>query len=55
MSLYLHEKVWHYSFMYNGKRVRGSTGKANEKDAKKFESDNANSLSFIYHPILNWR
>ncbi len=44
MSLYLREKVWHYSFMCNGKRVRGSTGKTREKDAKKFEADKIKEL-----------
>ena len=44
MSLYLREKLWHYSFMCNGERVRGSTGKTNEKDAKKFEADKIKEL-----------
>lgn len=44
MGLHLREKVWHYSFMCNGKRVRGSTGKTSEKDAKKFESDKIKEL-----------
>ena len=44
MSLYLREKLWYYSFMCNGKRIRGSTGKTNEKDAKKFEADKIKEL-----------
>ncbi len=44
MSLYLREKLWHYSFMCNGERIRGSTGKTNEKDAKKFEADKIKEL-----------
>lgn len=44
MSVYLREKLWHYSFMCNGERIRGSTGKTNEKDAKKFEADKIKEL-----------
>lgn len=39
MSVYLRGKIWHYAFMCNGRRVRGSTCTAVKWEAEKFEND----------------